>query len=63
MTSDDIKEVQILAITKDGKYILTKSNEEHLIRYVVSYCQFIELRDDVFEVHSIKEFMKKGGEI
>ena len=57
MTSDDIKSVQIIATTKDGKYIMAVSNEKPLIWYIASCCKFAKLKDELFEQCSLKELI------
>ena len=57
MTSDDIKSVQIIATTKDGKHIMAVSNEKALIYFIVSCCKFVKLKDELFEQCSLKELI------
>ena len=57
MTSDDIKSVQIIATTKEGKHIMAVSDEKALIRYIVSCCKFAKLKDELFEQCSLKELI------
>ena len=59
MTADDIKSVQIMATTKDGKHLIAVSDEKSLIWYVVASCKFIKLKDELFEQCSIKELMEE----
>ena len=59
MTSDDIKSVQIIATTKDGKHIMAVSDEKPLIWQIVSCCQFAKLKEELFEQCSLKEIMEK----
>ena len=59
MTTDDIKSVQIIATTKDGKHIMAISDDKILIRCVASWCQFFKLKDELFEQCSIKELMEE----
>ena len=58
MTSNDIEKVQILATTKDGKHILAISDNKLLIRLIVGECQFMMLKDDIFEECSLKEILE-----
>ena len=58
MTSDDIKSVQIIATTKDGKHIMAVSDDKILIRCIAEWCKFIMLKEDVFEQCSLKEIME-----
>ena len=57
MTSDDIKSVQIIATTKDGKHIMAVSDEKPLIYFIVSCCKFAKLKDELFEQCSLKELI------
>ena len=59
MTSDDIKSVQIIATTKDGKHIIAVSDDKILIRCIAEWCKFIKLKEDVFEQCSLKEIMEE----
>lgn len=57
MTSDDIKSVQIIATTKDGKHIMAVSDEKPLIRYIAACCKFAKLKEELFEQCSLKELI------
>ena len=57
MTSDDIKSVQIIATTKDGKHIIAISDEKPLIWYIALFCKFAKLKDELFEQCSLKELI------
>ena len=57
MTSNDIKSVQIIATTKDGKHIMAVSDEKHLIWHIASCCKFVKLKDELFEQCSLKELI------
>ena len=59
MTSDDIKSVQIIATTNDGKHIMAVSDDKILIRCIAEWCKFIKLKEDVFEQCSLKEIMEE----
>ena len=59
MISDDIKSVQIIATTKDGKHIIAVSDDKILIRCIAEWCKFIKLKEDVFEQCSLKEIMEE----
>lgn len=59
MTSDDIKSVQIIATTKDGKHIMAVSDDEILIRCIAEWCQFIRLKEELFEQCSLKELISE----
>lgn len=60
MTSDDIKGVQIIATSKDGQRFLALSKDTILIRFIVSLCKFVKLKDDVFGEISLKDLMDNG---
>ena len=57
MTSDDIKSVQIVATTKDGKHLMAVSDEKLLIWYIAYCCKFVKLKDELFEQCSLKELI------
>lgn len=57
LTSSDIEKVQILTITKDGQKLMSISDDPILIRCIVSWCQFMRLKDELFEQCSLKELM------
>ena len=59
MTSDDIKSVQIIATTKDGKHIMAVSDYKELIRYIASCCKFVKLKDELLEQCSLKEILEE----
>lgn len=59
MTTNDIKSVQIIATTKDGKHLITVSDEKHLIWYIAACCRFAKLKDELFEQCSLKELMEE----
>lgn len=59
MTANDIKSVQIIATTKDGKHIMAVSDEKPLIWYIASCCKFVKLKDELFEQCSLKEIMEE----
>ena len=46
MTSNDIKQLQIIATTKDGQHCLAITDDTILIQFTASLCQFIKLKDD-----------------
>ena len=58
MTTNDIEKVQIIATTKEGKHILTVSDEKPLIWHIVSCCKFLKLKDELFEQCTLKELME-----
>ena len=57
MTSDDIKSVQIIATTKDGKHIMAVSGERPLIWHIAACCKFAKLKGELFEQCSLKELI------
>ena len=59
MTSDDIKSVQIIATTKDGKHIMAVSDDKILIRCIAEWCKFVKLKEELFEQCSLKEVMEE----
>ena len=59
MTSNDIKSVQIIAITKDGKHIMAVSDDKILIRCIAEWCKFVKLKDELFEQCSLKDIMEE----
>jgi hypothetical protein len=44
MTEDDIKSVEILAKTKDGELLYTKSEDRMLIRCILLLCKFERIK-------------------
>ena len=62
MTADDIEKVQIIATTKDGQHLLAISDDKILIRCIASWCQFVKLKDELFEQCSIKELIVQNEE-
>ena len=59
MTSNDIKSVQIIATTNDGKHIMAVSDDKVLIRCIAEWCKFAKLKDELFEQYSLKEIMEE----
>ena len=59
MTTDDIKSVQIIATTKDGKHLMAVSDEKPLIWHIATCCKFAKLKDELFEQCSLKEIMEE----
>ena len=57
MTSADIKSVQIIATTKDGQHIMAVSDDKILIRCIAEWCQFMRLKEELFEQCSLKELI------
>ena len=58
MTSNDIKQIQIIATTKDGQHLLATTDDAILIQFAASLCQFYKLKDDVFEQLPLKELVE-----
>lgn len=58
MTSDDITKVQIIATCKDGKHLISVSDDKILIRCIVEWCKFMTLKEELFEECSFKELIK-----
>lgn len=57
MTSNDIKSVQIIATTNDGKHLMAVSDEKLLIWHIAYCCKFAKLKDELFEQCSLKELI------
>ena len=57
MTANDIGSVQIIATTKDGKHLMAVSDDKKLIRWIVGWCQFMRLKEELFEQCSLKELI------
>ncbi len=58
MTTNDIKSVQIIATTKDGKHIMAVSEDIILIQCIAQWCQFVKLKDELFAECALKEIME-----
>ena len=58
LTANDIESVQIIATLKDGKHIMAISEDRILINMIASFCQFVKLKDELFEQCSLKEIME-----
>ena len=59
MTTNDIKSVQIIATTNDGQHLLAVSDENPLIWHIAACCQFVKLKEELFEECSLKELMEE----
>ena len=57
MTSDNIKNLQIIATLDDGQHIIAISDDKVLIRCVAEWCKFAKLKDELFEQCSLKELI------
>lgn len=58
MTTNDIKSVQIIATTNDDKHIMAVSDDKILIQCIASWCQFVKLKEELFEQCSLKELIE-----
>jgi hypothetical protein len=58
MTSDNITKLQILATMDDGTHLMAISDDKILIRFVAELCQFVKLKEDLFEQCSLKELVE-----
>ena len=58
ITSDNIKKVQIIATIDDGSHILAVSDDKILIRCIAEWCQFMKLKEELFEQCSLKELIE-----
>ena len=59
MTSNDIKSVQIIATTNDGKHILAVSDEKPLIWHIAACCKFAKLKDELFASINMYSILKR----
>lgn len=57
MTNDDITKVQIIAECKDGRHLISVSDDKILIRCIVEWCKFMKLKEELFEQCSLKELI------
>lgn len=57
MTSDNITKLQILATMDDGTHLMAITDDKILIRFVAELCQFVKLKEDLFEQCSLKELL------
>lgn len=58
MTSDNITKLQILATIDDGTHLMAITDDKILIRFVAELCQFVKLKEDLFEQCSLKELVE-----
>jgi hypothetical protein len=58
MTSDNITKLQILATMDDGTHLMAITDDKILIRFVAELCQFVKLKEDLFEQCSLKELVE-----
>lgn len=57
MTSRDIKNLSIIAETKDGQYLATTTENNTLIDIVVGFCKFAIVKPELIEQMSLKELI------
>lgn len=62
MTSDDIKNVQIIATCRDGRHLISVSDDKILIRCIAEWCKFMLLKEELFEQCSIRELIADSNE-
>ena len=62
MTSDDIKNLQIIAELDDGTHIIALSDDRALIAVIVSMCQFSRIDKTQVSKIPLAEIIEKGGE-
>ena len=58
MTSDNITKLQILATMDDGTHLMAITDDKILICFVAELCQFVKLKEDLFEQCSLKELIE-----
>ena len=58
MTSDNIIKLQILATMGDGTHLMAITDDKILIRFVGELCQFVRLKEDLFDQCSLKELVE-----
>lgn len=58
MTSDNITKLQILATMDDGTHLMAITDDKILIRFVAELCQFVKIKEDLFEQCSLKELVE-----
>lgn len=57
LTSRNIEKIQITATLDNGSHIMAVSDNKELIDIIVGACQFVKLKDDIFEQCSLKEII------
>jgi len=57
MTTNDIKDVQIIARTHDGEYIISKTDDKIIINVLAEFCQFVKLDRKLFTEYSLDELL------
>lgn len=62
MTSDDIKNLQIIAEMDDGTHIIALSDNRMLIDVIASFCQFQHIDEKHIDEIPLEEIIEKGGE-
>lgn len=58
MTSDNITKLQILATIDDGTHLMAITDDKILIRFAAELCQFVKIKEDLFEQCSLKELIE-----
>lgn len=58
MTSDNITKLQILATIDDGTHLMAITDDKILIRFAAELCQFVKIKEDLFEQCSLKELVE-----
>lgn len=62
MTTDDIKDVQIIAKTHDGEYIISKTDDKIIINMLAEFCEFVKLDKNLFTEYSLEELLTDGND-
>lgn len=62
MTTDDIKAVQIMLETNDGKVLVGTATDNILIRMIASYVKFVMLDKSEFTSVPIKDIISTNTE-
>ena len=50
--------LQILATMDDGTHLMAITDDKILIRFVAELCQFVKIKEDLFEQCSLKELVE-----
>lgn len=58
MTTNDIKNVQILVNLKDGQKLLGVTNDKILINMIAGFVKFVQVDEEKFASIKIKEIIK-----
>lgn len=62
MTTDEIKTVQIMLETNDGKVLVGTATDNILIRMIASYVKFVKMDRAKFVSVSIKDIIETNNE-